>query len=114
MSSLLGPTTDADLRRWQRRRVDLLGEIITFGEQHELPPLTWTVGVHTLVGGASGCPDGERRAAFNAWADALGLESWEHKHETGRVHLQAETDDLWGRGVRVQVMADLWEDEPPA
>lgn len=112
MSSLLGPVTDADLRRWQRRRFDLLGELIAFGEKRKLTPLTWSLGVHTLVGGAGGHHDTERRATFEDWAAALALEASEARLELGRIHLHAETRDLWGRGVRVQVMADLWEEDP--
>lgn len=112
MSSLLGPVTDVDLRRWQRRRYDLLGELVTFGEQRKLTPLTWSLGVHALIGSAGGYHDTERRAAFEDWVTALDLESWEQRYETGRIHLHAETKDLWGRGVGVTVLADLWEDHP--
>lgn len=112
MSSLLGPVTDADLRRWQRGRFDLLGELIAFGEQRGLPALTWTLGVHTLSGQPTSYPDAERRAVLVAWAEALGL-PWEEKRgDFGRVRLRAATGDLWDRGVGVVVMADLWDDEP--
>lgn len=112
MSSLLGPVTDADLRRWQRRRSELLDELIAFGEQRELPPLTWTLGVHTLIGAAGGHHDNERRDTFEDWVTALELEPWEQRYETGRTHLHADTKDLWGRGVGVTVLADLWDDDP--
>lgn len=112
MSSLLGPVTDADLRRWQRARFDLLGELIAFGEKRGLPLLTWTLGVHTLTGQPTDRPGVERRAACEAWAEALGIGLCEQRGDFGRVHLRAATGDLWDRGVGVVVMADLWEDDP--
>lgn len=113
MSSLLGPVTDADLRRWQRRRYEVLGELLDIQDGRRMAPLSWTLSAHGLVGKAVGDHDGERRAAFESWATALGLARWgEHHHDTGRIHLSARLDDLWGRGVGVTVMADLWEDHP--
>lgn len=112
--SLLGPVTDADQRRWQRSRLNVLVDLVEFGEEHKLTPLTWTLGVHALFGTSGGHHDTERRTVFEDWASALGLERWDHQYETGRIHLHAESKDLWGRGVLVQVMADLWVDEPPA
>lgn len=112
MSSLLGPVTDADLQRWQRKRFTLLSELIAFGEQHKLSPLTWTLGVHALSGQPTNHPDAERRAVCEAWARALGIEVCEQSGDFGRVHLRAATGDLWDRGVGVVVMADLWEDDP--
>lgn len=113
MSSLLGPVTDADLRRWQRRRFDLLSELMRAQDQRELPPLTWTLSVHNLVGTVTGHHPNEIRSIFDAWVTALGLDrSPEVHHDTGRIHLRAEAKDLWGRGVGVVVMADVWEDHP--
>lgn len=112
MSSLLGPVTDADLRRWQRKRHVLLGELLDLQDERALPPLSWTVGVHALIGAATGHADEEKRAAFDAWAGALEVDGWEQPYDTGRIHLHAEAKDLWGRGVGVQVLADLWEDHP--
>ena len=113
MSSLLGPVTDADRRRWQRRWLDLLVELVKFGEDRKLTPLSWTLSVHALVGQATGHDSEEKRAAFDAWATALELARWgEHHHDTGRVHLHASARDLWGRDVGVTVIADVWDDEP--
>ena len=53
------------------------------------------------------------RSVIDAWVTALGLDrSPEVHHDTGRIHLRAEAKDLWGRGVGVVVMADVWEDHP--
>ena len=113
MSSLLGPITDSDLRGWQRQRLDLLVELVKFGEDRKLTPLSWTLSVHALVGQATGHDSEEKRAAFEAWVTALELARWgEHHHETGRVHLHAATRDLWGRVVGVTVTADLLDDRP--
>src|SRR5690606_29444744 len=88
MSSLLGPVTDADLRRWQRRRFDLLSELMRAQDQRELPPLTWTLSVHNLVGTVTGHHPTEIRRIFDAWVIALGLDrSPEVHHDTGRIHL---------------------------
>ena len=113
MSSLLGPVTDADLRRWQQQRYDLLGQVLKAGQERDLPPLSWTLSVYALVGTATGHADDEKRAAFDAWVAALDLDRWdEQPHETGRIHLHAVSDDLWGRGVGVTVIADVWEEHP--
>src|SRR5690606_8750666 len=113
MSSLLGLVTDADLRRWQRRRFALLIELMRAQDQRELPPLTWTVSVHNLVGTVTGHHPNEIRSVIDAWVTALGLDrSPEVHHATGRIRLRAEAKDLWGRGVGVVVMADVWEDHP--
>jgi hypothetical protein len=113
MSSLLGPVTDADLRRWQRRRLDLLAELIRAQDERGLTPLAWTLAVHALVGKVTGDHPTEIRETFDAWVIALGLgRQPETHHDIGRVHLRAATDDLWGRGVGVVVIADLWEDHP--
>lgn len=113
MSSLLGPVTDADLRRWQRKRHELLGALLDLQDKRALPPLSWTLSVHALVGQATGHANEERRAAFEEWVGVLDLNRWgEHHHDTGRIHLHAEAKDLWGRGVGVTVIADLWEDHP--
>lgn len=112
MSSLLGPVTDADLRRWQQRRLDLLVELVKFGHERCLPPLTWTLGPHALVGRALGADAGWQRAAFETWTAALELNRVEdHVEATGAVRLYADTEDLWGRGVGVTVMAYLLADE---
>ena len=55
----------------------------------------------------------EIRSVIDDWVTALGLDrSPEVHHDTGRIHLRAEAKDLWGRGVGVVVMADVWEDHP--
>lgn len=113
MSSLLGPVTDADLRRWQRRRHDLFAELMRAQDDRDLKPLTWTLSVHSLVGKVTGNHPTEIRGTFEEWVIALGLDrSPEVHHDTGRIHLRAATDDLWGRGVGVTVTADMWEDHP--
>ena len=110
---LLGPVTDADLRRWQRQRLDLLVELVKFGEDRKLTPLSWTLSVHSLVGQATGHANEEKHAAFEAWTTALELARWgEHHHNTGRIHLHAAARDLWGRGVGVTVVADVWDVDP--
>lgn len=105
MSSLLGPVTDADLRRWQCSRYDRLGELLRLGQDRRLPVLSWTLSDHALIGKATGHANEELRAAFEDWARALGIEWSEYRNETGRIHLKAT-------GEGVVVMADLWEDHP--
>lgn len=113
MSSLLGPVTDADLRRWQRKRLDLLAELMRTQEERGLPPLVWTLDVHSLVGKVTGHHPTEVRAVFDDWVTALDLvRSPEQYHALGHTHLRAVKDDLGGPGVGVVVMADVWEDHP--
>lgn len=111
MSSLLGPVTDADLRRWQRRRHDLLGEFLTLADERGLPVLSWKVGNHALVGEAHQPNHAARRHAWEAWVTALDLDRWEPSTSaSGRTHLHAITRDWQSRGVDVAVVADVWDD----
>lgn len=111
MSSLLGPVTDADLRRWQQQRFDLLGELVRFGHERRLPVLTWTLGPHALVGRAL---DSDKRATFEAWVAALELNRVEdHVESTGAVRLYGDIGDLWGRRLGVTVMAYILADDEP-
>lgn len=116
MSSLLGPVTDADLRRWQRRRYELFGEFLDLMDERGLPVLSWRVGNHALLGEATTqLSSAEKRHAFEAWVTALGLQEWvPHTSDTGRTHLHAATNDWQGRGVPVAVVADVWDDDPDA
>lgn len=111
MTSILGPVTDADLRRWQMRRYELLGGILTVGAEQGL---TWLVSEHALVGQAHYSDHGERRSAIEAWAAALDLErADDHVYASGTsMRVRASTKDLWGRGGSVTVMADVVEKEP--
>ena len=113
MSSLLGPVIDADLRRWQRRRYDLLGEFLDLGDRWDLPVLSWRVGDHSLIGEAHQPDHGHRRGAFRGWVTALELHEWKPStSDTGRTHLHAVTRDWQGRAVDVVVVADVWDSEP--
>lgn len=113
MSSLLGPVTDADLRRWQRRRYELLGEFLDLQDQRGLPVLSWKVGNHALVGEAAGPDHADRRRAWEEWVTVLDLDQWAPSTSAaGRTHLHAVTRDWQGRGVDVAVIADVWDDEP--
>lgn len=110
MSSLLGPVTDADLRRWQRRRLELLNEFADLADEQELPVLTWKVGDHALVGEAH---QPLRRRAWEKWVEALGLDQWKPStSENGRTHLHAVTRNWQGRGVDVVMIADVRDVEP--
>ncbi|OLT12940.1 hypothetical protein BJF79_03305 [Actinomadura sp. CNU-125] len=105
MSTLLGPITDADLRRWQMQRYALLGDVLKVGQQHQLPPLTWRVTEYAVVGDLYGIPDGQRRRVFWAWVTALGLETAnesETSSDSGSVYLRAAAPDGW-RGHRGEV-----------
>lgn len=114
MSSLLGPVTDADLRRWQRRRHELLGEFLDLMDERGLPVLSWKVGgAHALVGEATQLSSADKRAAYQEWVTALGLDEWAPStSDTGRTHLHAVTDNWQGRGVPVVVVADVWDQNP--
>src|SRR5690349_6924942 len=113
MSSLLGPGTDADLRRWQRRRHELLGEFLDLADTRRLPVLSWKVGNHALVGEAVDPEHAARRRAWEDWVGARGLDQWKPSTAgTGRTHVHAVTRNWQGRGVDVAVVADVWDDEP--
>ena len=113
MSSLLATITDVDLRRWQQQRYALLGEILKYGDSHDLPPLTWRVDPHSLIGEAHQLDMGERRAAFGAWLQSLEMMRWNDNHSVGGlVHLRATRVDLWGRAVDLVVTADIFHDLP--
>lgn len=112
MSSLLGPVTEADLRRWQRRRHELLGEFLDLMDERELTPLSWKVGNHALIGEATQLSSTDKRHAYEEWVAALGLEEWAPStSDTGRTHLHAVTNDWEGRGIPVVVVADVWDSD---
>lgn len=116
-STLLGPITDEDLRRWQMMRYALLGDLLQVGQQHKLPPLTWRVTEFAVVGDLYGIPPGQRRAVFEAWVTALDLEP---ENEAGasseNVHLRATAPDGWRghrgeMGIRATLVADETEEK---
>jgi len=112
MSSLLGPVTDADQRRSQRRRHVLLGEFLDLMDERELPLLSWKVGDHALVGEAHQFSSADRRRAYREWVTALGLEEWAPStSDTGRTHLHAVAENWRGRSVPVVVVADVWDND---
>lgn len=113
MSSLLGPATDADLRRFQRRRYDLLGEFLTLAEERRLPVLSWRVGNHTLLGESTAPDHAVRLRAWEEWVEVLGLDQWAPSTSVSEwTHLHAVTRDWQGRGIDVAVVADVWDREP--
>lgn len=115
MSSLLGPLTDADLRRMMRRRYKLLGEFLDLADEHDLPPLTWKVGNHALAGEATQPEYADRRRAWEQWVTVLHLERWEPSTSaSGRTHLHAVTQDWRGSHVPVAVVADVFDDASDA
>lgn len=115
MSSLLGPVTDADLRRWQRRRYELLGEFLDLMDERGLPVLSWQVGGHTLVGTATQLSSRDKRQAYREWVTAIELKEWvPSTSETGRTHLHAVAENWHGRGVTVVVVADVWDADEDA
>lgn len=111
MSSLLGPVTDADLRRWQRKRHVLLGEFLDLADTRSLPVLSWRIGDHALVGEAHQPDHAARRHAWESWVTALELDQWAPSTSaTGRTHLHAVTRNWQDRGADVVVVADVWEE----
>jgi hypothetical protein len=101
------PTTDADVRRWQRRAVRVLGELL---QREGLPVLRWTVATGArLVGHVDEHDLVKGRQQFEAWAQTLdGAKRYEVEH-SGRVHLNATVEHLDGL-VAVGVIADLVAD----
>jgi hypothetical protein len=88
------PVTDADRRRWQRRDAAALVELLAMGSDLGLPPLVWRVLVAGPLFGSAyvepqGDPRAALRAAFAAWAGALGAEVVETRG-AGMVRLRIE------------------------
>ncbi|TDD97720.1 hypothetical protein [Actinomadura rubrisoli] len=117
-SNIHGPVTNADRRRWQRRNQRLLAELLEFGEDKELPEdaelpvVWWQVTEHGLVGDCMQAEYADRRVAFDAWTDLLGLRRWPERTSPGCTHLHAASPDWRGRGVSVIVRADVLADDP--
>lgn len=111
MTSLLGPVTDADRRRWQDRAYKLLGELLERGWEHDLPPIFWRLKDSAVIVGEP-VGSGDKRAVWEAWVTVLELDRWAEQPPTGsgRVHLHAVTKDWRGRHVDVAVIADVWEE----
>lgn len=117
--SLFGDVTDPDTERMlvaderdrQRRAIRLLGDL---DEKHPgLPTIEWTVTEWSLVGAAVQHDMRDRRRAFEAWAETLGLIRHRDEWASGGVtHLRASASDYQGRRTNISVWADIAEDSP--
>lgn len=113
MSTLLGPVTDGDLRRWQLQRYRLLGDILEHGHKQDLPPLAWRVTPDILIGDATQIDMDERRVAFDAWVASLELDRLDDvSHSDGLVQLCAIGVNLWNRRTKIRVVAHILNDLP--
>jgi hypothetical protein len=109
---MLGPTTDADRRRWQERAYKLLGELLEIGWRQELPPIDWRV-MPTMKLVGQPCGD-NKRADWEAWVVALELDRWLERSSNGRTHLHAVAQNWRLRHVNIAIFTDVWEEEPDA
>lgn len=91
-TSLFGPITDTERMGWQLRAVTDLARILREGRAAGFPAIAWMV---TTTGGLSGTvlhrgTVTDRRAAFDTWADHLGLTRWPERTDNDRWrHLHA-------------------------
>lgn len=103
--SLLGPVTQADEHRWFLRNLRFLGVLV---ERHrDLPVIDWTVTKYSIHGRCPAVDGAGRRAQFDQWVGALGLDVWpESVSAGGTTHLHALTE-RYEDGVTVAVLADI-------
>ncbi|MEV6878637.1 hypothetical protein [Amycolatopsis sp. NPDC051128] len=115
-SSLFGPVTDADRRRWQIQSHAALATVLHTANKAGLAPLHWSLSaigqLHATVPTLD-LAQAEVREIYTAWADFLDLAT-RHSYRTGHgtVHLTA-VGDIPGRDGRRQVgiSADLFPDD---
>lgn len=103
-NSATGPINNAELRCWQRRSYKLLGELLV--RHPRLPTISWLVSDFTLTGHSAHPDPHQRRRAFEAWVDALGLERCSEETGTATSGLYARRRNYIGRGVDVAVTTD--------
>lgn len=105
-TDMLGPVTQADEHRWFLRNLRFLG-VLT--ERHPgLPVIDWTVTKFSVHGRCPAVDGADRRAQFEQWVGALGLDVWpESVSAGGTVHLHALTEQ-YEDGVTVAVLADIF------
>jgi hypothetical protein len=105
------PTTDRERRARQLRAHRVLGDLLDLGQQRGLPVLSWRVSEFALFGEPSQ-PGGEaRRAAFEAWAEALELVQHAPVHSSGFTSWRASVPDWGGRRVDVGLIATVYDDD---
>lgn len=104
--------SEAERLRWQVGAHKLLGEILEICRDRGLPVIPWEVSQFALVGTVQHVSHEQRRAVFEAWVEALGLDRWPHSpRSAGWVHLHAFTENWQGRRVNVAVRADIDTEE---
>ncbi|MEU3182519.1 hypothetical protein ABZ685_30525 [Streptomyces albidoflavus] len=84
-------TTTAYRYRWQATAHRVLGELLAEAEEHQLPPLMWTLAPTGAITGEASSLDGHtvQRAAVTAWAAHLGATVTETERGDGRISLHA-------------------------
>jgi hypothetical protein len=134
--SVFGPVTDADRQRWQVRNLRGLTVLVGLGNEHDLPPLVWTLpAIGTVTGKIDALQrDRATRGVFEAWCATLaghrrveprglglreeGEPRWERTDEHGRTRLMAGfTLRLTDRGYpscEFVILAEWHEDDDTA
>ncbi|WP_116044022.1 hypothetical protein [Amycolatopsis palatopharyngis] len=130
--SIFGQPTDAERRRWQRRSLAAITELVTLGEERKLAPLSWTVppGLGTVSGNVEA--RSHPRVSFEAWCSAIaahpmtgprtlgyrgnGATRDEQTNKSGRTRMCAAFEmrlpNQWGVA-EVALIAEWFEDDMP-
>lgn len=104
--------TPAEQRAWQLRAARVLADLLERAAAENLPVLQWIVD-HAGVGVTGRAPLGtaaERRAAVQAWCEALGIEYAEHHWPSGGSSILCKSPDDYrmDRGLcRIALTADI-------
>jgi hypothetical protein len=100
---------------WQRQALAVLDTLLAQSLKTGLPRLQWTIGNAgcSLVGRSTVRPSTDRRAAIEAWADALGLNVKEHEHRSGMITLTAHAAPLRvGKlSATIALTSDIWPED---
>jgi hypothetical protein len=111
-------TTTIDHREqvtWQRQAIAVLDTLLAQSLKTGLPRLQWTIGNAgcSLVGRSIDRPSTDRRAAIEAWAEALGLTAKDHEHQSGMITLTAHAAPLRvGKlSATIALTADIWPED---
>lgn len=102
--------TNSERLIWQQRGHAALGKVLKIARDRGLPAISWRINaIGDLWGQCSATEPADRRAEFEAWAQAFDSSITDVPHLGGR-RLSARFPDI-APNVKIGIGADIYEDE---